>query len=318
MDGRGAAELTATRTRGRSMKRWWWVAVLALLAAVVGAAACATFLIPSERLFDLQTRLTMAPSPDKSELSYASTGRVPDPVLDSRARDFPYVNVDLLVRPDGKVANARLRDTEPALPADLKAKVLQRALEFQFSYPAETNGRRGWTRAYEEVTVRLPEIRPTRHVPFPSWTGKTVAITLERTSCFGTCPAYVVVIHGDGAVDYCGRAFVKATGWRRSRIEPAKVEALLRQFRDADFFSLNDSYVAPITDNPSYVVGVEVGSQRKKVEDYVGDQAGMPASVTRLEDAIDAAANTAQWIGPRGGYDEMSYADAADCSVPKA
>ena len=44
---------------------------------------------------------------------------------------------------------------------------------------------------------------------------KSLAIKLERTRCYGTCPAYVVTIHGDGRVEYDGKAHVKETGTRR-------------------------------------------------------------------------------------------------------
>ncbi len=33
---------------------------------------------------------------------------------------------------------------------------------------------------------------------------KTVVIRLERTSCYGNCPAYSVTIHGDGRIEYAG------------------------------------------------------------------------------------------------------------------
>lgn len=34
---------------------------------------------------------------------------------------------------------------------------------------------------------------------------KTLTIQLERTGCYGTCPAYSVTIHGDGRVEYNGK-----------------------------------------------------------------------------------------------------------------
>jgi len=299
------------------MKRGLWLVAVAAGALVLGGAAAAIFL-PSDRLFDFQTGLRQTRPATGEELAEGGRLVKPEPLRDSRAYDVPDIKVDVLIDPHGRVANARLANTEPDVPADLGRAAIHRAMAFRYRPFTDRSGRAVWVRNTEWLSVRLPEIRPKRHIPFPSWAGKTVAITLERTGCFGSCAAYVVIIHDDGAVDYCGRAFVKATGWRHSRITPAHVEALLREFRDADFFSLNDSYIAPITDHPSRFVGIEIGDQGKTVHDYIGEEAGMPASVTRLEDAIDAAANTAQWVGPREGFEVMSYADAADCSVPKA
>src|SRR5262245_21178240 len=63
----------------------------------------------------------------------------------------------------------------------------------------------------------------------------TVTIGLERTSCFGTCPAYSIVINGDGRVDYNGRSSVKETRTRHGRIESEKLRALVSEFEKARF-----------------------------------------------------------------------------------
>ena len=38
---------------------------------------------------------------------------------------------------------------------------------------------------------------------------KTLTIRLERSQCYGSCPAYAVAIHGDGRVEYVGNKNVK-------------------------------------------------------------------------------------------------------------
>jgi len=47
------------------------------------------------------------------------------------------------------------------------------------------------------------------------------AITLERTSCFGTCPVYKVSVRRDGSVAYDGKQFVRVTGHRTHKIPEA-------------------------------------------------------------------------------------------------
>ena len=44
---------------------------------------------------------------------------------------------------------------------------------------------------------------------------KTVTILLDRTACYGTCPAYKVTIHGDGRVEYTGGRECKSEGSTR-------------------------------------------------------------------------------------------------------
>jgi hypothetical protein len=138
-------------------------------------------------------------------------------------------------------------------------------------------------------------------------------ITLIRSACFGSCPDYRVTIDGDGNVVFTTegdsvpgasevhRAYsmstgVVAGGTHRTRIDRAALDTLIERFRAAHFFGLRPEYRAGVTDNPTFVVRFESADKRWEVEDYVGDWVGMPPAVSALEDAIDAAAGTAQWI----------------------
>jgi len=42
----------------------------------------------------------------------------------------------------------------------------------------------------------------------------TLVVRLQRTRCYGICPAYKLTIHGDGKVEYEGLKYVKETGTR--------------------------------------------------------------------------------------------------------
>jgi hypothetical protein len=125
---------------------------------------------------------------------------------------------------------------------------------------------------------------------------RPVMITLTRSVCFGFCPAYRVTINGDGEVVYVGERFVNVAGERRARISQAEVQALLRRFDDIRFNELRDEYRAHVTDMPTYTITLERNGERKRVVDYGGRHAGMPAAVTELENEIDRVANTAQWV----------------------
>lgn len=132
-----------------------------------------------------------------------------------------------------------------------------------------------------------------------------VMITLERTACFGACPVYTVSIDGDGAVIYTGRRFVGVTGERHGQASRADVQALLQAFDAARFESLNDAYRAHVTDLPSQIITLTRNGHTKRVLDYAGPSAGMPAAVRELELQIDRVANTAQWVRrPQSGEPE--------------
>lgn len=122
-------------------------------------------------------------------------------------------------------------------------------------------------------------------------------VTLERTTCFGACPAYTVTIAADGAVTYVGGAHTRVTGEQHGRADRAALIALQRHIAAADFFNLHDSYRTDVSDLPSYSVTVRRGQVSKRVLDYGGPAAGMPPAVRALEDEIDRVAGTERWVG---------------------
>lgn len=122
-----------------------------------------------------------------------------------------------------------------------------------------------------------------------------VLIGMERGPCFGTCPIYAVTIDGDGNVTYSGQNFVAVTGVHKDKISKEAVQHLLDLFKSADFFSLLDEYRAEVTDNPTMTVALKIGDRSKRVVDYVGQMAGMPASVTSIETQIDMTVAIEKW-----------------------
>ena len=117
-------------------------------------------------------------------------------------------------------------------------------------------------------------------------------ITLERTTCFGSCPAYTLSIAGDGTVTYTGRSYVRVTGERTWKIEPAAVEALARDMERAGYFRLKDRYKAPITDLPTTRTSLRIGDRTKSIEDYFG----APDTLQALERRIDEVAGVKKYV----------------------
>lgn len=123
-----------------------------------------------------------------------------------------------------------------------------------------------------------------------------VVITLQRTVCFGFCPAYTVSIASDGAVTYAGERFVNVQGEQHAQIPAADVARLIARFDAIGFDTLRDEYRAHVTDLPTYTVTLTRNGRTKRVVDYGGVSAGMPESVRQLQDEIDRVANTARWV----------------------
>ena len=106
-----------------------------------------------------------------------------------------------------------------------------------------------------------------------------------------------MAIAGDGTVTYFGEHFVASKGTETTKIAPEKVRALVQAFVAADFFWTFDKYEAPITDLPTQILTISFDGHVKKIVDYAGAQVGMPKVIDDLEDAVDAAAGSAVWVG---------------------
>ena len=121
-------------------------------------------------------------------------------------------------------------------------------------------------------------------------------ITLQRTVCFGFCPAYTVSISSSGEVIYRGERFVNVAGEQRAQIAAEDVERLLQRLDAIGFERLRDEYRAQVTDLPTTTITLERNGRTKRVVDYGGLSAGMPEAVRELQDEIDRVAGTERWV----------------------
>lgn len=133
---------------------------------------------------------------------------------------------------------------------------------------------------------------------FYAQNASTVLITLERTPCFGACPAYKLTLHGDGSVVYQGQSNVAVEGRHEAAISPEKVQELLAEFERVDYYSFKNEYHDPfasMTDFPTTITSLTRDGRRKTVRHYHGDMSA-PGELTALEFKIDEIANSAQWV----------------------
>ncbi|MCC6615574.1 MAG: (2Fe-2S) ferredoxin domain-containing protein [Anaerolineae bacterium] len=124
-----------------------------------------------------------------------------------------------------------------------------------------------------------------------------VAITLERTPCFGGCPVYTVTIYTDGRVVFEGERFTSAQGTQTAIIDPEMVEQLVAGFEQAGYFDWQDAYTEmTISDLPTVITSVTRDGETKQITRYAGDSSA-PLALPYLETWIDLAASTDQWTG---------------------
>ena len=131
---------------------------------------------------------------------------------------------------------------------------------------------------------------------------KTVTVRLERTRCYGNCPAYTLTIHGDGRVEYVGTKYVKVAEAREGQIQSDAVRALVSEFAKARFLAVPEDYSGEkcncrrCADMAWAITELTVGSVSHRVNHYYGC-ACAPKALFELESAIDKTVKAEQWTG---------------------
>ncbi len=126
---------------------------------------------------------------------------------------------------------------------------------------------------------------------------KELIISLERTECFGTCPAYGLTVYGNGTVVYEGKNFVKIEGIKTITISKEEIRELISEFEKIDFFSISrDRYIA--IDLPNAIVSITIDGRTRTIENSYGayfDDIEV-RKLIELENKIDEITNSKQWI----------------------
>jgi len=130
---------------------------------------------------------------------------------------------------------------------------------------------------------------------------KDLLISLERTSCYGNCPAYKLTIHGDGRVEYEGTANVKVTNKKEGHVQPGDLKKILAAFDKANYFSIkpytDDTCTCTLcTDMPTAITEIRAKEKSHRVEHYYGCRCA-PRELWEVEQEIDRVVGTEQWTG---------------------
>lgn len=142
----------------------------------------------------------------------------------------------------------------------------------------------------------------------PRTLGPTdLKITLERTTCFGSCPAYFVSVDARGDVEWEGRAFVEQLGRAHARLDSLDgLAALFGRLDAVDYDALpslersGSLAMCPshATDHPTVIVTVVANGTKRSVDHDLGCRGYPPLEAFEaLEREIDAVARTEAWIG---------------------
>lgn len=117
-------------------------------------------------------------------------------------------------------------------------------------------------------------------------------IGLERGVCFGTCPAYTVVIRSDGGVRYYGQFNTPRKGKFTGKVSPYYFNKLAAFVVESQFTNLADNYTAEVTDQATVFTCVTQNGKHKVVRDY--GQSG-PAKLWAIDELIDDLVEKTVW-----------------------
>lgn len=256
------------------------VGTLALSLSLLPAQASKTTLLPS---FDYEVAQTHEMQPHRRTIPHAGI----------KENGFSQLHLTLLVNAEGQVDQASAEGDADGMKVwpDVRDEVMQ----WTFS-PFEAEGKVTAAKVEEYVDLVPPERMPKRHVPGPVVRKNSkIVITLTRSGCLGTCPAYRVRVSTTG-IEFDGEGYVTAVGSHGATADPAAVRELAKKFIADDFYSMNSVYEAGVTDCPTYNLSISVDGQAKSVRDYMGSWIGMPQAISELEDDVDNFAQTKRWI----------------------
>jgi len=139
------------------------------------------------------------------------------------------------------------------------------------------------------------------------------SIVLERSMCFGTCPAYRLRLSGRGEIRFESRNPGDESRIAVDTVMSATLPSLISKARSIGFFDLppkilGDSVLCPIahTDAPTVVVTIFTKDKTTRVQDYVGGcvdkvEHKTPPPLERLhtfESEIDSVLRSSRWVRP--------------------
>jgi hypothetical protein len=137
------------------------------------------------------------------------------------------------------------------------------------------------------------------------------SLTMERTPCFGTCPAYRLTLTVDGRVTFV-TTHPSGSPAIRDTVPAGTLDALLRRAEMIGFFTLPEDLIATPsvcgsawTDHPTVILRFYFPTETTVVKDYHGCPGPADGSARELlvalralENAVDAVTGADRWITP--------------------
>jgi len=119
----------------------------------------------------------------------------------------------------------------------------------------------------------------------------SLALSFERTLCFGTCPAFKITINNDGTCYYEGFKFVDRLGKFKANISKEQMKEIQKEAERIGFFSMKDKYDATVTDVPSVITMISGPNGKKEIMNRFDG----PQELRSFEDYLDSILLNLDW-----------------------
>lgn len=90
-------------------------------------------------------------------------------------------------------------------------------------------------------------------------------VGMERTACFGRCPAYLIELYPDGLVRYTSRYFTEYEGIYEKNVGAAKTQEIITSLKNYKADTCKDKYEAYVQDLPGIIYTLKYGATEKKI-----------------------------------------------------
>jgi hypothetical protein len=203
------------------------------------------------------------------------------------------------------------------------AKAVVRITQGTTVVGASVSGTAGFTALRAGQWVRVWFVGPVREsYPVQANAGTIVidsampsaadSIVLERSMCFGTCPAYRLRLSDAGVIHFESRNPGEEGRTATDTVPAATLPSLVSRARSIGFFELPREIAADsvlchnrATDHPTVVVTIFTNGETKRVEDYHGCYETVEheiltpiARLRSFEVEIDSVLRSSRWVRP--------------------
>lgn len=125
----------------------------------------------------------------------------------------------------------------------------------------------------------------------PVFTGDQPWFELQKTTCRGECPAFVIKIYSSGYALYEGGVYASRKGLWYAKLSPEEIENFKKILRSNNVFSFEDKYTSFRPDLPTTYLTVYMDDKVKAIKDY--DKA--PSSLKELENTLIVQIEKIKW-----------------------